>query len=317
MEVLKHSPAAGGGEDLQELAPGVFFMDTLDRGVKGYAGGWLVAGQRGYALVESGAGAAVPRWLAALTAAAIPLDQVEWVLVTHVHLDHAGGAGELLRHLPRARLGVHPDGIRHLVNPERLLSQARQAWGDDFHLLGEMQPAPAERVVGLADGEIIDLGGPRLRVVYTPGHTPHHVIYFEETSRGVFSGDALGAIFGGADPFGEFITIPGISPPVGDIPRYLDSIRRIADLGPQRIYAAHFGLWEPALPLVHLAAGQISLLWELCREVRQAGGGLPDVQRRLAELLAATRRSNRGGEELVKNFSAMMTSAWNYVVAQQ
>lgn len=317
MDILQHKPQ-GGEDGLQELAPGFFFLDTLDRGVKGYVGGWLIAGSRGFILVETGAGAAVPLWLSALTRAGIPLESIEWILVTHVHLDHAGGAGELLQHFPWARLGVHPDGIRHLVKPERLMSQAKLAWGDDFELLGAMLPAAPERVVGLADGEVIDLDGVRsLRVLYTPGHTAHHLVFFEETTRGVFSGDALGALFGGEHPFGEFITIPGISPPVGDIPRYLDSIGRIAELNPQRIYAAHFGLWEPAIPLVHLAAGQISLLWDLCRNVYHAGGKPADVHQRVARLLEQTRRSGRGQLELIKNFNSMLTSIWNYVAAQE
>ena len=194
--------------------PGFFFMDTLDRGVKGYAGGWLVRGPHHCIIVETGAGAAVPLWLLGLSKAGIPLDRIEWILLTHVHLDHAGGAGALLQHLPNARIGIHPDGVRHLLNPDRLLSQAKVAWGDQFELLGGMVAAPADRVVALNDGDVIELDQVRrLRVVYTPGHTPHHIAYFEETSKGIFPGDALGAFFGGEHPFGEFTPIPGFSPP--------------------------------------------------------------------------------------------------------
>lgn len=315
LRTKKVSHAEGG---LHELAPGFLFMDTLDRGVKGYVGGWVVKGRRRHILVETGAGAAVPLWLSALAQAGIPLASIEWILLTHVHLDHAGGAASLLQHLPNARIGVHPDGIRHLVNPERLLAQAKVAWGDDFDLLGAMLPAPAERIVGLADGDVIELEDVRrLRVLHTPGHTPHHAAFFEETTRGVFSGDALGAIFDGEHPFGEFLTIPGISPPIGDLPCYIRSVARIADLCPQRIYAAHFGLWEPALPFIHIAAGQICLLWELCREVRTNGGTLEEVQQRLACLRAGARLTSRGQAELEKNFTGVGAAVWNYVTTRE
>ncbi|MBE0599543.1 MAG: MBL fold metallo-hydrolase [Desulfuromonadales bacterium] len=318
MDALRQMRNLEARPGLQELAPGFFFMDTLDRGVKGYVGGWVVQGRRSYVLVETGAGAAVPRWLSALADAGIPLERIEWILLTHVHLDHAGGAAALLQHLPNARIGVHPDGIRHLLNPERLMAGAKQAWGDDFERLGPMLPAPAERVVPLADGELIEVGNfRRLRVLHTPGHTPHHAVFFEETTRGVFSGDALGAIFGGAEPFGEFVTIPGISPPIGDPQQYLASIRRIAELSPRRIYAAHFGLWEPALPYIHLAAGQISLLWEMCREVKKSGGTLGDAQERMATMIARTRLSTCGQAELEKNTTGVVLAVWNHVTSRE
>jgi glyoxylase-like metal-dependent hydrolase (beta-lactamase superfamily II) len=316
-KLLLRNYVSSQGEGLEELVPGFLFMDTLDRGVKGYAGGWLVKGPRHSIIVETGAGAALPLWLTGLKQAGIPFDSIEWILLSHVHLDHAGGAGALLRHLPNARIGIHPDGVRHLLNPERLLSQAKIVWGDDFELLGGMVAVQPERVVALGDGDLIELDDVRrLRVLYTPGHTQHHVVFFEETTQGVFSGDALGAIFGGEHPFGEFITIPGISPPKGDLPAYVRSIGRIAALCPQRIYAAHFGLWEPALPYIHVAAGQIGLIWDLCRDVFRGGGDLQEVRRRVAALLTGSRSTKVGQVELEKNFFAMAEAAWNYVVAE-
>lgn len=316
-DVLGQRAVIGEGEYLQELAPGFLFMDTLDRGVKGYAGGWVVIGRRGYVIVETGAGAALPLWLSGLSQAGIPLERIEWILITHVHLDHAGGAGALLRHLPNARIGVHPNGVKHLLDPERLLSQAKAVWGNDFDLLGGMIAAPAERVVALADGDLIELDNVRrLRVIYTPGHTPHHIVFYEETTKGVFSGDALGAFFSGNHPFGEFVSIPGISPPKGDLPAYVRSVGRIAGFSPRRIYATHFGLWEPAMPYIFAAAGQIGLVWDLCRDISQQGGTLQEVRERMAGMLAGTRLTNVGQEELEKNFFAMVEAAWNYVASE-
>jgi len=300
--------------NLTELAPGFFFIDTLDRGVRGYVGGWLVEGERGVVIVDPGAGASVPLWLSALKEAEIGPERVEWILLTHIHLDHAGAAGGLLEHLPNARIGVHPAGIKHLLNPERLMTQARLAWGEDFDLLGEMLPAPTDRIVGLNDGEMLSLDtDPCFRVLYTPGHTPHHIAYLEETTGGIFSGDALGAFFGGMHPFGEFMPIPGISPPVGDIPQYLKSIRKIADFRPRRIYASHYGLWEPASLFIDLAIKQIGEIWELCREVHDGGGTLSQLQQQWWEQLMPQRLSLRGQVELEKNFNSMLAAVWNYV----
>jgi len=317
MEALREKPFTLSGEDLHEPVPGFLFMDTLDRGVAGYACGWVVKGRRNSILVETGAGAAVPMWLSALDRAGISHESIEWILLTHVHLDHAGGAGELLRHLPNARIGIHPDGIRHLIDPQRLVSQAKAVWKDDFALLGSMLPAPADRIVPLADGDLIDLDGVRrFRVIHTPGHTPHHAVFFEETTRGVFSGDALGAFFSASKP-GLFSTVPGISPPLGDIPEYLSSIARIAELRPQCIYAAHFGLWEPAHSFIHIAAGQVALLWKLCREVRRSGGTLKEVQCRAAGILAGSPPGRLPQAELERSSLAMAEAAWNFVIRRE
>lgn len=306
------SSARSGG--LQEMAPGFLLLDVMDRGVPGYAGLWVVEGRQGYILVESGSGAALPIVLSALSAAGIPPERIEWILPTHVHLDHAGSAGALLLHLPNARIGIHPRGVRHLVNPERLLSQARAVWGSDFDLLGPMVPAPPERVVALADGDVIELDGlRRLRVLHTPGHAPHHASYFEESTRGLFPGDALGALFGPDGPFGEFFTMPGIAPPRGDLPAYIRSVRRLAQLGPQRLYATHYGLWDPALPHINAAAGQVAILWDLCREVHRDGGALRDAKAQATEMLAGARRNQVGDVEFHKDAALVTEAAWNYV----
>lgn len=291
-------------------------MDVLDRGVPGYAGAWVVEGRRGYILVESGPGAALPLWLSALPAAGIPFEQIEWILVTHIHLDHAGAAGALLEHLPRARIGVHPRGVKHLVNPARLLSEASRVWGKDFELLGPMVPAPAERVVALADSDVIELDGVRrLRVLHTPGHAPHHACFFEETTRGLFPGDALGGIFTEEGPFGEAMTMPGIAPPRGDLPTYINSVRRLAELQPHRLYATHFGLKDSALRHIEVAAGQIAILWDLCDSVQRRGGTLPEAVERAYALWAGARQTAIGDEELRKDIALVTEAAWNYVTA--
>src|SRR5512138_3241421 len=164
----------------REVAPGVVLVDT------GYvrprlAAAYLVRGRDSAAVVETGAASAVPRILAALAAQGLSPADVSHVVVTHVHLDHAGGAGALLRELPRARLVVHPRGARHLVDPSKLVAGTIEVYGEARFraLYGELVPVPAERVVEAPDGFTVELGGRRLRILDAPGHAKHHFVVWD------------------------------------------------------------------------------------------------------------------------------------------
>src|SRR5512138_2300209 len=155
----------------REVAPGVILVDT------GYvtpdrAAAWIVRGKSSAAVVETGHGGAVPRLLAALAAHGIPRDEVSHVVVTHVHLDHAGGAGALMRELPAATLVVHPRGARHLVDPSKLAAGTMAVYGEARfrELYGELVPVAAERVIEAGDGFTLDLGSRPLRFLDAPGH---------------------------------------------------------------------------------------------------------------------------------------------------
>ncbi|MBS1209366.1 MAG: fold metallo-hydrolase [Proteobacteria bacterium] len=146
------------------------------------------------ALVESGTTHSVPRVQAALQQIGIAPEDVDWLLLTHVHLDHAGGAGALLQVLPNAQLVVHPRGVRHMVEPSRLWAGTVAVYGEAFarEVYGEVLPVPAARVVEATEGRVIDLAGRRINVMDAPGHARHHVCYFDSLSRGWFTGDAFG-----------------------------------------------------------------------------------------------------------------------------
>lgn len=146
------------------------------------------------ALVESGTSHSVSRVLAALAEAGVAPEQVDWLLLTHVHLDHAGGAGALLQVLPNAKLVVHPRGARHMIDPRKLWEGTVAVYGEAFarEAYGELVPVDAARVVEGTDGMVIDLAGRHLEVLDAPGHAKHHLCYFDEHSRGWFTGDAFG-----------------------------------------------------------------------------------------------------------------------------
>ena len=154
----------------------------------------LIVQDRRAALIESGTTHSVPRVLAALEQAGVAPEDVDWLLLTHVHLDHAGGAGALLQVLPNAQLVVHPRGARHMIEPAKLWAGTVAVYGEAFarEAYGELVPVAAERVLEATDGLVIDLAGRRIEVLDAPGHARHHVCYFDTLSRGWFTGDAFG-----------------------------------------------------------------------------------------------------------------------------
>ncbi len=233
----------------REIAPGVVLVDTgyLRPGL---AAAYLVRGRASAAVVETGTALSVPRILAALAAQGVPREDVSHVIVTHVHLDHAGGAGALLRELPRARLVVHPRGARHLVDPAKLVAGAAELYGGPERLralYGEIVPAPAERVLEAPDGFALDLGERPLRFLDAPGHARHHFVLLDETSRGFFTGDSFGLSFRGLDTAAGPFMFPTTTPVQLDPPALHATIDRMMAEHPRRMYLTHYGLLEGSL----------------------------------------------------------------------
>ncbi len=182
------------------------------------------------ALVETGTSLSAPYIIDALPDVAL-----DYIFITHVHLDHAGGAGELARRYPHAKVVVHPRGARHLIDPTRLVESVRQATGDMFALYGEAIPIDGGRVHAAADGERFDLGdGIIIEAIYSPGHAPHHLCFFEPNERILFAGDAAGALRNGV----LYCTTP---PPSFDLEVSLETIERLRLLHPKEIFYTHFG----------------------------------------------------------------------------
>ncbi len=204
-----------------------------------------------YLVVERGRGAFIdcatnharPRLLAALDRAGLAPAAVDWVILTHVHLDHAGGAGGLMASLPNARLVVHPRGARHMIDPSRLWAGAAAVYGEDAMRrdYGTLQPVPAERVIEAPDGHEVELAGRVLRCLDTPGHARHHNAIHDTRSGSVFSGDTFGLSYRELDSArGPFI-IPTTSPAAFDPDALHASIRRLVALEPPTVYLTHFG----------------------------------------------------------------------------
>lgn len=229
-------------EFLQLHRDGIHVIDTGFHRPRFDASYLVVEGGRG-AFVDTGTNHAVPRLLAALDAVGLAREDVDWVIATHVHLDHAGGAGLLMQHLPHARLLVHPRGARHLIDPSRLMNSARGVYGDAevARSYGEVVGVPAARVVTTHDDMTLDWRGRRLRILDTPGHARHHHCIWDERTRGWFTGDTFGLSYREFDTARGPWILPTTTPVQFEPDLLARSVQRLLDTQPQWLYLTHYG----------------------------------------------------------------------------
>lgn len=258
---------------LQPLSPGLFAVDTGFQRPRFDAAFLLV--ERGCAaFVDTGTAHALPRLLGALEALGLARDAVDWVIPTHVHLDHAGGVGQLMEALPRARALVHPRGVRHVVDPAALWQAATDVYGAEemARSYGALLPVPAERVLATAEGMVVHLAGRPLVFADTPGHARHHHCIWDEASRGWFTGDTFGI------SYREFDTARGpwiqpVAVPTQFEPEVLEaSIRRLLARQPAWMYLTHYGRVGDVPRLGTLLLEQLARLVALGRREAHLAG---------------------------------------------
>lgn len=196
------------------------------------------------AFVDTGTNHSVPLLLSALAESGANVADVDYVFLTHIHLDHAGGAGQLLRALPNAKAVIHPRGARHMIDPTRLEQGSRAVYGDERFdaMYGELKPIAAERVVVAEDGDCYALAGRELRAFHTEGHARHHYCLADPASSGVFTGDSFGVSYRELDTAaGEFI-YPTTTPIHFDPVAAHQAVDRILEFGPERLYLTHYSI---------------------------------------------------------------------------
>lgn len=214
-------------------------IDTVMHGRPGITACFVVRGDE-TALIETGPKSRVESVVDGLEAAGI--DSLDWIVVTHIHLDHAGAAGTLARRFPEARVAVHEIGAPHLVDPGKLWTSAARIYGDAMEKLwGGIDPVPEERITTLAEGDTVDLGGRTLTAVETPGHARHHHAFLDSDTGAMFTGDALGVRLADIG-----VVRPATPPPEFHLGDALTSIDKIASARPSRLYLTHFGANDPA-----------------------------------------------------------------------
>lgn len=195
------------------------------------------------ALIEVGCNASADRILSVLESRGRKPEEVSHVIVTHVHLDHAGGAGEMMQRLPGASLVAHPNGARHLVDPSRLESSARAVYGDAAFdaMYGTLKPVSEERVIIMNDGDSLAVGGRTLQFMDSPGHARHHFCVWDEYTQGWFTGDTFGLSYRDLDTANGHFIFPTTTPIQFDPPALIASIDRLLEKSPSNMYLTHFG----------------------------------------------------------------------------
>jgi glyoxylase-like metal-dependent hydrolase (beta-lactamase superfamily II) len=251
----------------RSIGNGVYLIDTLYLR-PGLAASHLVVDDGRAAFVDTGAAPAAPRLLAALDEVGVPRENVDYLFLTHVHLDHAGGAGQLIQALPNARAVLHPRGAPHLIDPARLIAGSIQVYGEALYrqLYGELLPIPAERVLVVEDRQRLQLGRRTFEFIDAPGHARHHHCPIDLDHREAYGGDNFGICYRELDTDRGPFMLPTTTPVQFEPDALHATIDRLMSYRPQRILQTHFG---PVTDLERLARDLHAAIVELVRIARQ------------------------------------------------
>lgn len=256
---------------VQALPHGIHVVDTGFFRPR-FDAAYLVVENGRAAFIDTGTNSAVPRLLAALDDLGLARDAVDYVIPTHVHLDHAGGAGLLMQSLPQARMLVHPRGARHMIDPSALYQGALAVYGQaamdrDY---GQLVPVAAERVLATEDGQKVELAGRPLEFIDTPGHARHHHCIWDARSAGWFTGDTFGLSYRELDTAAGAWAMPTSTPVQFEPGPLRSSIARLLARQPQTMYITHFGAVGDVARLGELLLAQIAAMAELGEGLREA-----------------------------------------------
>jgi glyoxylase-like metal-dependent hydrolase (beta-lactamase superfamily II) len=253
--------------DITALGHEVFQIDTRMAGYDGITAGYLIRSDRP-CLVETGTAPSAPVVRDALARLGIGPSDLATAVVTHIHLDHAGGAGDIAALYPEAQIAVHQRGARHLADPSKLMASARLVYGAALdRFFGVLAPVPADRIVALEDTASVDLGGGRrLDSYYSPGHAKHHIGLLDSDSGDLYTGDAAGVYI---PETGD--QRPATPPPDFDLEVALGSLRKFAALQPSRLLFSHFGPVTEVTQTLDRSAEEIKVWVEETRQARAAG----------------------------------------------
>ena len=242
-------------------------IDVVDSGYysQDFAAIYLLRQTSKVAIIETGTNYSVPVVENALMKSGLTLLDVSYVVPTHVHLDHAGGAGELMRQCVNARLVVHPRGARHLIDPSILVAGAMAVYGEEKfkEYYGEIIPIDANRVTEADDNFILDFDGRELRFIDTPGHARHHFCIWDKTTKTMFTGDTFGISYRDLDHQDEVYILPSTSPVQFDPEALTKSINRIMDFKPERVCLTHFSAIKPTKKVVNKLIESIHFVSDL------------------------------------------------------
>lgn len=254
-----------------------YLVDLKTAGYENFIAAYVLRDEE-VVVVETGPTSSIPNLLAGLREIGVPNEAVSYVLVSHIHIDHAGGAGTLLQSLPNAKLLVQKRGAPHMVDPEKLWIHSREALREIVDLYGPIQPVPEDRIVIPEDGMVIDLGEHvKLQVIETLGHASHHQSFYEKESRTLFLGDAGGIYIKKLDA-----TIPTTPPPL-HLEMKLNSLEKLIKLEPKLLCYTHFGNADNAVSRLQAYVQQLKLWAKIVSESTERGDDLEAVYVKIME----------------------------------
>jgi glyoxylase-like metal-dependent hydrolase (beta-lactamase superfamily II) len=268
---------------VQKINAFLYLTDLKPAGFANFIASYTVLGDR-IAIVETGPTSTVNNLLEGLDEIGVKYGDVSFILISHIHLDHGGGAGTLMKRLPNAKLIVHPRGAQHLVNPEKLWMQSRQVLGRVAELYEAPEPVSPERILPASDGMTVDLGkGIELEAIETLGHASHHFSYFERNSRTLFPGDAAGIYLN------QFGVIVPTTPPPFHLETTLASIDKLKEKDPRLLCYTHFGVATDAIEKLERHAAQLRLWAEIVANGLRKGETLEAISESIRQRDPAVR----------------------------
>jgi len=233
-------------------------------------------------VIEPGPTATIPSIQEAMKQ--LGMKELTHIIPTHIHIDHAGATGNLARLFPHAKVMLHPAGVKHAIDPSRLIESTKMAFGDDFEeYYGPILPVPKSQVEVPSDGEIISIDGRELQIIHAPGHATHHIAIFDQKTRGLFCGEALGLPHAGA----ESSPLPAAAPPSFNIEVYLKTIERLRELHPRTLFYSHDGIGRKPEELISKAAENTKFFGDVILKALRAGETTEAINHKIQEQISS------------------------------
>lgn len=274
-----------------KLYENIYLIDGHDLGVPGRTGTYVLT-EQDLTIIETSASPSVPYIKEGIKELGFSLEDIKYIIVTHIHLDHSGGAGLLMKDCPNAKIVVHPKGKRHLADPSRLIASARMVYGDRFDkLFDPIVPIPEEKILTMENEDTLQIGNEITLTFYdTPGHANHHFSIYHPKANGMFTGDTAGITYPQLLQSGIELYLPSTSPNQFDPDKTLKSLELYKSLNLDRIFFGHFGMTENVEEVYKQMANWVDLFVKTAEEADDEGGSFEDkVNRTKSRLLEKVR----------------------------
>jgi len=250
---------------VEEVAEGTYRVEAQITGLNTVFTIYFIDEDGNASLIEPGPAALVPAIQTALKETGV--HNLQYIIPTHIHLDHGAAVGRLAQLFPQAKVIVNSKAVKHVIDPTRLISSTKMAFGDDFaNTYGDILPVLEEQVMVVKDNDRLSLGSRELVIINTPGHAPHHIAIFDTKTGGLFCGEALGLIYAAGSP-----PLPAVAAPSFDIGTYLANMERLRSLNPRLLFYSHGGTGKDADNLISSAAQNTRIIGEVILGHLKAG----------------------------------------------